>query len=344
MLKYLTDYFYDIKKTASRLKITERAVYKHIGKLRNFSLIIGSSKGGFTKPNLSHMGGFTKQPTFRLHDAEIRLTLRGTSKHNKKTCFYRGTRYHIYKTSIRIWQKNRHFYGNTIKKCYDQAELFWNDMFRMIKEKHNLHIIDIEESHVGEIEEISSEMAKKVNKEAKQGKTKRWQFHSTEDNKVWFETDKSLKRDNSETKHSDTSREDGELIFEDIYNGYRDKTAYTPRQCTHMINALFEDRKFHAENQRSHVEMVREVRDYFKNDKDEMRKEQLENQKEMNKLLKNLNDKFTDKLELVKEKISSLDDLKSMHNEIMALCENDRLKLSDWLIERFDLECKNSKK
>jgi len=257
ILKLLTDDYLTVIKVSSLLKISRQAVYKHITKLKEKGLLKGSSMRGFTKANLSHKGGFT----FRLHDIELRLILPTESRYKKRTVFYKGSRSHIYRYSVRVWSKDKHFYANSIKECYNQADVFFSLLIQFLEDKYKISIQGVETSHTGEIEKVGCRMAEAVNKEGY-----RWQFRGP-DHKVWLETDKSLKRENSEVKHPETSREDGELIFEGIYNSWRNGTAFTPQKGTEAIYLLIQAQKttqkqldYYAKNNASHAMLLQDLR------------------------------------------------------------------------------------
>jgi len=260
VLNLLTDQYKTPKQVQSRLKISKTAFYKHLNKLKEKGLIIGNAMGGFTKPNLSHMGGVLQKPSFRLHDMELNLKLATTSKYKGRTGFWKGTRFKIFKTTIRVWQKDKHFYSDNVDDCYKQASIFFKQLIYYISQKYKIAIQSYEISHMGEIEEVDSETAKAVNK-----KGERWQFRG-KDNKVWLETDKSLKRNNTETKHTKTSKEDAEQLFEGIHNSWREGSAYLPQQATDIINQILKiqlnaekKQEVYAENMKAHAELIKRI-------------------------------------------------------------------------------------
>ena len=261
VLNLLTNSKNPIKDTTSRLNISRNMVYKYIYKLREKQAIKGSSYLGFTKAMLSpkvSQKGFTNKPLIRLHGQEFHITLNHDTKHTRKVIRYKGSTIIIYRRSIRVFALNNEFQAYSASECIKESFLFWDLFFLRLEDRFKISFykegrdnIEMVNAH---FEEYNSETGQWIKKQG----VKRLQVRGTNDGIVWAEYDLSKKgKYNFEVKHPKTAFNDAEMLFDDALNSWRDGTAYLPKQSTHMIGKLAEDRLYHAENIKSHIQSIK---------------------------------------------------------------------------------------
>lgn len=100
---------------------------------------------------------------------------------------------------------------------------------------------------------LSCELAKQYRKDGKKLSIKQ------EDGTTWLWIDHSLNIDETETGNTKRSGVDMDKHIHPFLNSLRTVKGYTPQWVTDMFANLIEDRKFHAENNRSHVKAVQDL-------------------------------------------------------------------------------------
>jgi hypothetical protein len=76
-----------------------------------------------------------------------------------------------------------------------------------------------------------------------------------EDGRTWLLVDNSFALHELEAQHQVTARDDSEKV-KAFFNGVREVEGFTPQFVLGMFKGLIEDRAFHAENMRRHVEAI----------------------------------------------------------------------------------------
>lgn len=223
-----------IPKTAKILGISRIRVYQHIDILRKAGMIKGTSFKGFTKTEKPMAIGSTSlyKPLIRLHNIQWRCEIKNRLRtHNKKKLD--GVTITFHGNVILFHQRNEQsFIGKTTEECLAKSNQFWGIFFQHFEDKYNTTILLREKTHKGEFEEVSSEFA--INAKKKGDKI----YIRDKEGKAWLVTDKSLNTTNTEAKHAQTSPKDSEMVFDRVFNSYRERTALEPLEVTRAIDTL----------------------------------------------------------------------------------------------------------
>ena len=263
IISLLTEQYKTPKQIIYSLKISHSRIYQIINSAKKKGLLKGSQGLGWTKPTLSPIppldNPLDNPPTFpmeiRLHGQEFQITLARQTRHKKRVLFRQGARVHIYKQSIVLWGSDQlMFYGNTPDDCLKQSMAFWQNIFYWIEERINQYFFS---KNTGVIKQVAAHYEEVNSNFAKVQGNDRIVIRSTADQKVWLETDKSLKPDNTECKHPDTAHQDAQKVFDDVFNSWRDGKALTPMEATKAIGDLAMNMHYYAENMRSHVKAIK---------------------------------------------------------------------------------------
>ncbi len=152
----------------------------------------------------------------------------------------------------------KNFYGKTPDLAMANSMIYWNDIFIRLQDR--LKVIMIKEENTcikqfnGHFAEVDNELAKECNE-----RKARVKIFAREDNKLWFTIDKSWNVNEAETVHPDTAQRDMQESVQPFFNDLREITGYTPQFVMKSLNELIEDRKYYAENLKSHVWAIKQL-------------------------------------------------------------------------------------
>jgi hypothetical protein len=231
-----------------------------------------------TPPNVSR---YTSDGKIRLHGIEYSIQLNHplSKAYQHQTINIKGNLIKTFYNSILIWQdKDTFFYGESPERAYTKSIAYFTWLFETLEKKLQYYFYTKNQSTIKEV----AHHYERFNDEHgcwnyMQG-TKRHQIKSTEDGVVWFETDRSLKGTNSETKHPMTAKEDMQWYDKDM-NAMRDGNALTHLQLTDTMQqltanvnklAVMQEKGIAQMNAeiRTHLALLRqEIKDFKKNPK-----------------------------------------------------------------------------
>jgi len=154
--------------------------------------------------------------------------------------------------------------------------LYWNRFFARLENELNIILVKPRAQNISlvkfEYGEMHNELAQDCN-----AKGQRYRIYATEDGKLWMDIDNSFNLNEAEWRHPETAKQDTKLIVA-AFNDYRDKKAPLPsemlaiqyesqRQVLELTNLQLremEKKDFYAENLKSHVGAIVELRDQVK--------------------------------------------------------------------------------
>lgn len=263
--KALTEQFLTPKQIANRRKTSVQVVYKTIKKLKEKGIL----RGSMDTPYHSFNPPSNFKPSLRLHGQQFSVTLSLPSRHRGLTFLLEGVKVKVFNRSIQIWSKHKDFSGSTTEEVLKQSMAYWHTFFLRLEERLKVFFYSQNKGEIRQVaahyEEQDSETGKHCSK-----KGERLQIRSTKDGMVWLTTDKSFRLENTEALHPKTAYEDSQLVFDDIFNSWRDGKAFTPREATDAIGRLA---TLQAQSQeRLHVEIIthlalmrQEIKDFKRN-------------------------------------------------------------------------------
>lgn len=263
ILTLLTKEYIPPKKIAIRRKTSITAVYKVIKKLRKKGLITRS----FTR-GLKNTGWYNpplRSDNIRLHNQQFRCKILIGSQlydnvRKRKTLMTKDS--HIVRlcreSLIISCNELKHFYGTTPHEAMEKSIGYWLPFISQLEDRLKITIIKGENTQIKQFNshfsEVGNELAKDANK-----KKYRIKIFGDDDNKLWFTLDQSWNMDEAETVHPEDSETDMQAHVQPFFNGLRRIDGYTPQFVMNAINSLIEDRKYYAENLKSHVKAIRQL-------------------------------------------------------------------------------------
>lgn len=252
--KMLTEEFLTPKQIALKRKTSVQAVYKIIRKLKEKGELQGSMNTPYHSPNPPT----NIKPSIRLHGQQFSITLTAPSTHTGLTFLLSGVKVKVLNRVILIWSKAVEFQGDTTEHALKQSMGFWHTFFLRLEDRLKIYFYSQNKGSIklvaSHYEEQDSETGKYMDK-----KGERLQIRSTKDGMVWLTTDRSFKLENTEALHPKTSYEDSQLIFDNIFNSWRDKKAYTPEETTNAIGQLAAQFHFYQKNMETHVKAIQQL-------------------------------------------------------------------------------------
>ena len=226
--------------TAKQLAIRRQCSRQAINKI----MVSLKKKGYLTINNhpvdKSHSTMSTK--SIRLHAQEwnIKILFKDEryqeSREKSNVRIIDGNTVRLYKESLEIYGKM--FYNKTANLVTMDSFQYWNRFFVRLESELNIIILkkgyqNINLAHCGHYAEIDNGLARMLNN------NKEWvKITATEDGKVWFTFDNSLKFNEAEAVHSQTSKHDMQEVLEPFFNDLRDNRPFLPSQMMGYMKEL----------------------------------------------------------------------------------------------------------
>lgn len=269
VLHLLTKEFLTPKQVQIRRKCSQQAISKIICSLKRKGALNSTLK---QVVNIQS----TKQPNhqIRLHGQEFNIDILYKDERYKKrieqgnTLIEDGNTIRLYKNSIEIYS-GQNFYAEDSQKATIDSFHYWNRFFVSLEHKLNIIIIKSGSFNIklvnNHYSEINNELARDINIKAE-----RIKVYATEDGKIWFTIDNSFNLNEAEAIKPESAKQDITKVVAH-FNDIRDNehlpisklsiiladTVKNLNTLTIQVNEIAQDRKYYAENLKSHVESIR---------------------------------------------------------------------------------------
>lgn len=243
--------------------------------------------------------------------------------------FLKGRKIWLTDNSIIIYEKTS-FIADSARDSRNYA------IYTMLGLLHNLeallsiscrinkrYIFTVNKQHYSK---LRCELAKQYRKDGKK-------LYVKDHRGYWLWADYSLNVDETETGNQKESHEDMDNHIHPFLNSLRNIKGYTPEFVTGCLGKLAEDREYYAENQKMHVSVIEKL---GKNT-DILGKEIKKLSSEIIRIgsIFSGRNKADNRLESIKHKIMSMDDVFLYSGEISGLSIREKDDLADWLFKKF---------
>jgi len=226
ILRLITEEYMTPVKIALMRGTSTRTVYKTIKILKEKGLLNYKTKKVHKKLCTQEN---KKKESIRLHAQEfsIKLIKKGKNynnlKSNANTIIIDDNTIRLYNDSLEIYS-GKSFYSDDVTKATYNSFEYWNKFFKRLENDLDVLIVKNRHQNIKLVKHhyasINNGMAKEFNE-----KKIKIRLYATEDNKMWFELDFSLKHNEAETTHLETAERDMQLVVNKVFNDLRDSYA-----------------------------------------------------------------------------------------------------------------------
>lgn len=265
ILLMLTKEYLTPKQISIRRKTQIRATQKIIKQLKDLGLVTKDYRQvRFTQPTNAPNNKKIYDNFIRLHGEEFNIKILYKDKRYKdllekgNLVELDGNTIRLYKDSIEVYS-GRSFYGEDPQKVTATAFEYWNRLFIKIENTYKIMICKPFINNKRRVNAHYAEVGNELSKSCEE-RGERIRVYSREDSKLWFIIDNSFSLHEAECIHPQDSKDDMDIVksfFNDLRGGRWHEIMV-------KVETMFIFQEKYAENIKSHLEVLQEMKETLK--------------------------------------------------------------------------------